>query len=538
MPEFDWRDRPNASPWGGWFIQSRAGANRNNFEVVIPWPNGGLAHFYRDNGNNALQWYGPTLFATGSHYQGVSITESDDRAFQGTPAKNLEVVAVRQDGVLEHWWRENGGALTWRLGSEVAQRCSGVPAIVYSGAMFDDIILIPGAHQDSHKPGMLHVVAAGDNAGFNYYIKSTASDSRWTQVPYQSIPADSINAIIPGGKLTGMGIILTPVGANSSYSSYKGVAEDTSCAHQGQTYIVAGSEQNALLCWVTSDAYFEELSPGGVHCNWLAGDTITKPGPDIHSEELRAFYGRPSLIQGDYRQDDSGIFDEGDYGNFELVSPLKAGGLLHRARNVGSPHDLQKLTSGWGPATQFGSGLYDEVSLIQSDYGGDNGNLELVARNSCQFGFDFYWRTGITWNGPIFFGKDSGVIPIGTSTTASTQALKVLIGSLKPAEKLTALSSINVLTSIEPASEMVAWLGDPDTPYPALADALLALIVTQRLAAPVYIDVIRGFYEDDLGQPSPRSIADVHTGALRTAVLKASNENNGAELTTFEQLLA
>ena len=50
--------------------------------------------------------------------------------------------------------------------------------------------------------------------------------------------------------------------------------------------------------------------------------------------------------------------------------------------------------------------------------------------------------------------------------------------------------------------------GDPvGTPYPALAQALLTLIGDQKLASPVFIDVIRGFYEEDLGQPSPRVAA-------------------------------
>ncbi|WP_051574274.1 hypothetical protein [Mycobacterium sp. URHB0044] len=508
---------------------------------MIPWPDGGLAHFYRDNDNAAaLQWYGPTVFAQGTHYQGVSVTESDFMSYPGTPTKNLEVVAVRKDnGALEHWWRENGGALTWHFGSQIAEGCRGVPAIVYSGALFKDIPLIPGAHRDAHETGMFHVVVATEAGGWNYYLKSTDSTSLWTQVPGfpgALKPEEYVHSQVPGGKLVGMGIILTPVFANSSHTTYKEVWEDTSCAHQGDTYIVAGSEQNALQLWCASDAYFDRLSPGGVHCEWRGSDTVTKPSPETQSEELRAFYGRPSLIQGDYNHDDDGFADDGHYGNFELVSPLKAGGLLHRARNVGSPHAVEGLTMGWGPGTQFGgNSLYDEVSLIQSNYGpGDHGNLELVARNSCQFGFDFFWRVGNVWNGPIYVGKESGAIRIGTNS----EALGVLAGSLAPADKLAALGSVNISSSIEPASDMVAWLGDRDTPYPALADALLAVMVNRRLIAPVFIDVIRGFYEDDLGQPSPRTVSDVRTDALRTAVLKASNENNGTEITTFDALLA
>ncbi|MCV7069161.1 hypothetical protein MJO55_08685 [Mycolicibacterium rufum] len=539
MVEFDWRERPQASPWGGFFIQSRAGRHRNNFEVVIPWPDGGIAHFYRDNDDAAaLQWYGPTLFAQESHYQGVSVTESDFMSYQGTPTKNLEVVAVRQDGALEHWWRENGGALTWHLGSQIAQGCTGVPAITYSGAMFKDIPLVPGAHRDAHEAGLFHLVVANELGGWTYYIKSTDEGSAWTRVPGfpgKLKPEEYIGRQIAGGKLVGMGIILSTAFATSTQTTYKDIWEDRSCTRRGNTYIIAGSEQNALQIWCCSSAYLDQLAPGGVNCEWISADTVTKPAPETQSEELRAYFGRPSIIQGDYNQDDSGLFDDGHYGNFELVSPLKSGGLLHRARNVGIPHNpVGGLTEGWGPGTRFGGdALYDEVSLIQSNYGGEHGNLELVARNRCQFGFEFFWRVGDVWNGPIYVGREGGAVRLGTNA----QALKVLSGTLTPEDTLKALSSVNILTSVEPVSDMVAWLGDRDTPYPALADALLRLTVTRRLAAPVFIDVIRGFYEGDLGQPSPRDIAEVHDDHLRIAVLKASNENNGTEIATFEDLL-
>ncbi len=343
MVEFDWRERPQASPWGGFFIQSRAGRHRNNFEVVIPWPDGGIAHFYRDNDDAAaLQWYGPTLFAQESHYQGVSVTESDFMSYQGTPTKNLEVVAVRQDGALEHWWRENGGALTWHLGSQIAQGCTGVPAITYSGAMFKDIPLVPGAHRDAHEAGLFHLVVANELGGWTYYIKSTDEGSAWTRVPGfpgKLKPEEYIGRQIAGGKLVGMGIILSTAFATSTQTTYKDIWEDRSCTRRGNTYIIAGSEQNALQIWCCSSAYLDQLAPGGVNCEWISADTVTKPAPETQSEELRAYFGRPSIIQGDYNQDDSGLFDDGHYGNFELVSPLKSGGLLHRARNVGIPHN-------------------------------------------------------------------------------------------------------------------------------------------------------------------------------------------------------
>lgn len=48
LGDFDWREFPAVSPSGGFLVQGRGGAV-GNFEVVVPWPDGGLAHFWRDN---------------------------------------------------------------------------------------------------------------------------------------------------------------------------------------------------------------------------------------------------------------------------------------------------------------------------------------------------------------------------------------------------------------------------------------------------------------------------------------------------------
>jgi murein tripeptide amidase MpaA len=74
--------------------------------------------------------------------------------------------------------------------------------------------------------------------------------------------------------------------------------------------------------------------------------------------------GNPVLIQSTF----------GETGNFELVTPLSAGGLAHFLRNndaTGAP---------WSGPTPFGTDLgpVDAVTMIQSNLG--PGNLELVAR--------------------------------------------------------------------------------------------------------------------------------------------------------------
>jgi hypothetical protein len=69
---------------------------------------GGLAHYWRDNDDPALPWYGPYLF--GSRLERVeTVTLIQSNFGPG----NLEVVA-RADGQLVHFWRDTGSDFKWK----------------------------------------------------------------------------------------------------------------------------------------------------------------------------------------------------------------------------------------------------------------------------------------------------------------------------------------------------------------------------------------------------------------------------------------
>src|SRR5690348_7291076 len=53
---------PAAAASGGFFIQSRYGT-KGNFELVVPLPGSGVAHFWRDNDAPGMPWKGPEIFA-------------------------------------------------------------------------------------------------------------------------------------------------------------------------------------------------------------------------------------------------------------------------------------------------------------------------------------------------------------------------------------------------------------------------------------------------------------------------------------------
>jgi hypothetical protein len=144
---------------------------------------------------------------------------------------------------------------------------------------------------------------------------------------------------------------------------------------------------------------------------WGDSESLTVPVEfeGVIEQEVRAFRGRPSMVHGDYDLDDSNTFgiipfaDGLHFGNLELVAPAKAGGIHHFWRDNGVPNESHHLKEGWHFGTTFGTAMYDEVSVIQSNFGdGEHGNLELVARIKGQRGFDFYFRDeGLHWRGPI-----------------------------------------------------------------------------------------------------------------------------------------
>lgn len=100
--------------------------------------------------------------------------------------------------------------------------------------------------------------------------------------------------------------------------------------------------------------------------------------------------------------------------------------------------------------------------------------------------------------------------------------------------RLAALGAAGIDFSVSPA-QIREWLGNPLTPYPALADALVALLAGRRLRQPVYLDVIAGTYENRAG--SPRTVAEVNRDVLKAAVVSAYGERYGAPATDFQALL-
>lgn len=100
-----------------------------------------------------------------------------------------------------------------------------------------------------------------------------------------------------------------------------------------------------------------------------------------------------------------------------------------------------------------------------------------------------------------------------------------------------ALDAVGIDFSV-PKSVLISFLNNPEfTPYPAMAQALLALLGARGLKRPVFIDVIVFNYEHSPGEPSPRRVEDVVTSLLQSTILEGFNERYGEEHIDFQTLL-
>ncbi len=122
-----WRE--NAPPWiwhdGGKFgqnvaysgaslIQSNFGKT-GNFELVCVLDSGQMQHWWRNNDDPSMPWAATATFGSNvkSHpcmIQGQYGAAKDDSV------GNFEL-CVAVDGMVQHWWRDNSGDMTWRLGA-------------------------------------------------------------------------------------------------------------------------------------------------------------------------------------------------------------------------------------------------------------------------------------------------------------------------------------------------------------------------------------------------------------------------------------
>ena len=99
-----------------------------NFEMVVPMSSSGLAHFWRNNDDPALPWFGPLPFGSTDVYAAVTLFQSNFSSI-GTGAGNLELVA-RSGNRLDFYWRDDAPPFTWHGPIAFETGVSGTPALI------------------------------------------------------------------------------------------------------------------------------------------------------------------------------------------------------------------------------------------------------------------------------------------------------------------------------------------------------------------------------------------------------------------------
>jgi hypothetical protein len=124
-----WNDGGLAGP-GDYFgvpglIQGDYGAP-GNFEAVVRTNDGRLAHLWRRNGP-PWTWSESARFGSGIALSGASLVQSD---YLGHPQHgNLEVVAVLNSGVMQHFWR-NAANMAWSAGAVFGSGIGSPPVMI------------------------------------------------------------------------------------------------------------------------------------------------------------------------------------------------------------------------------------------------------------------------------------------------------------------------------------------------------------------------------------------------------------------------
>ncbi|HWF27239.1 MAG TPA: hypothetical protein VG327_02470 [Mycobacterium sp.] len=327
-------------------IQSRFGA-QGNFELVTTHHDAGdaggaLAHFWRNNDDPpTYPWSLPTVFGTNVGPPALISPTMIESNF-GTPG-TLEVICLGAAQVpakeFFYFWRESGPTFKWdgpeSLPITPPQGVTGNPVLIQSrfGDKGNFELVCP-----AFGGGLAHMWRDNDDPGYP-----------WSEPTVFGSDLDGIEGVTM---------------IQSNFGSPGNLEVICSAA------TVNGSP-NRLY-------YFRRDSGPTFTWNGPYFLPITPPGGVV---------GPPALIQSRF----------GKQGNFELVTPVKNGGLAHYWRDNDDPNRP------WNGPTLFGGGLgvVSWVTLIQSNFG-DPGNLEVICETGPGQIYHFWRDSGptFTWNGP------------------------------------------------------------------------------------------------------------------------------------------
>ncbi|HKT55519.1 MAG TPA: C1 family peptidase [Microbacterium sp.] len=341
----------NPDPWSkrfnhnGAMFESGDGANHDNFELFVHDPGGGIAHWWRDNGNGSLPWAKASGFANDAG--------SEPTATGTTFNRNFEMIYRSNASRLRHWWFDQTGG-TWNDGATFGPT---------------NAVGTPGFVESHYGPGNFEVVTALSNGNMQHWWRDGGG---WHPGPVFGNPPIVVHAeplneeSQPDAEPeTKDGIIITPPRPifGNPIAEVGGSLIETTTGHLELVCLLRNGE---LQHWTRDD--------GGTW-GWSAVTTFAA-----------GCHGAPVMIEGQYART-----DEFSSGNYELVVALTNGTLQHWWRD---------LSGVWRSSATFGTGIDKALTLVQSSFGF---NLEVVARRQ-DGNMQHFWRDGSGWHDGVVVG--------------------------------------------------------------------------------------------------------------------------------------
>jgi hypothetical protein len=150
-PLWHWHDigrfGSNVAFSGASLVQSHYG-QQGNFELVCVLESGEMQHFWRDN-DNGMVWHAGDTFGSGV-FSPPYMIEGQFGASDEKHVGNFEL-CVAVDGAVQHWWRDNQNDTGWQYGATFGHDIATVTALVESSFFFDlEVIVLRTDQQLQH----------------------------------------------------------------------------------------------------------------------------------------------------------------------------------------------------------------------------------------------------------------------------------------------------------------------------------------------------------------------------------------------------
>lgn len=363
----------------GFAFQSTYGSG--NYEVFIPWPGGGVAHYWYDG-----TWHGPVLFGSGTVVS-VSAMESNWKHQSNGDHGNFELLTLtREDGAsrARAWFRDNVSPFNWHQGSDLPGS-SGFVSVALGK-------LVPRKEWPLEYKQYFVAYGSPYNGGLRAYLRAK-SEWKEGEVVLERPVTDGT------GHGYGDPVNHRAMGIGWAHGTVGARYPDDFEFEPGLEALVYTLPDGVLI-------FREHVGRN------LQGRTVAYPAVKVGN----GLNGRPAILQSS-RGYSGGTkvpivvwFDSPRHGNYEVFAPFEGGGVAHFWRGNNEPKGRQ-----WKSAGVVGTENYDEVAAFQNMRmrdGDKTGRINLFAWKRGEKWFHHFIQTHygdgkFRWDGPETVGRRS-----------------------------------------------------------------------------------------------------------------------------------